>query len=192
MKLPLGLTVGLGFAPYIVFSLFARAGSSNFGLWAALIAAIAIVLINRASKKPPRLLEIGALALFAALTAFSTVTTWAWTFMTLRLVVDCGLFFIIIGSLVVSQPFTIQYARERVPESVQRSPRFLMVNTRITAAWAAAFMILIAAHTANLAGGLSVGGDLVVTIAPLSAAVFFSIRYPAYVRKASGPEAEAL
>ena len=177
MKLPLGLTVGLGFAPYIVFSLFARAGSSNIGLWAALIAAGAIVLINRATKKPPRLLEIGALALFAALTAFSTVTAWAWTFMTLRLVVDCGLFFIIVVSLVVSQPFTSQYARERVPESVQRSPRFLMVNTRITTAWAVAFMILIAAHTANLAGfGLSVGGDLVVTIAALSAAVFFSIR----------------
>jgi len=185
MKLPLGVSVGLGFAPYAAFFIGARASSPGVGLWVALLAAIAIAALNRAANRPPKLLEIGAVALFAGLIGFTALTGWTWTFMTIRLVVDSGLFLIILGSLAAKLPFTLQYAQERVTENVRQSPQFRIVNNRITAGWAVAFLVLIGAHTATSTGfGLPIWGDLITTIVVLAAAIVFSVRYPAYARGA--------
>lgn len=184
MKLPLGVTIGLGFAPFAVFLLVARAGSPGVALWAACATAVVIAALNLMARRPPRVLEVGSAVLFAALAGVTALTGWNWTFMTLRLAVDTGLFLIIAGSLVAGRPFTLQYARERVPEAFWHAPLFVSVNNRITAVWAAAFVVLIAAHAATAASlGLSIRGDLIVTWAVLIAAVIFSLRYPAYARK---------
>lgn len=192
LKLPLAVAVGLGFAPYAAFSIAARAGFPDTGLWIAFFAACLIAALDWAANRAVKLLAIGAVAIFAVLIGFSIITGWTWTFMTIRLAVDSGLFLVIAGSLAVGQPFTLQYARDRSPETIWRSPRFIAINNRITCGWAVAFLILIVAHAANVAGlGLSVRGDLILSLATLAAAVLFSVRYPVYARKASVPAAEA-
>jgi hypothetical protein len=61
-----------------------------------------------------------------------------------RLVVDSGLLLIELVSIVIRQPFTLQYARERVPADVQASAEFVRTNYVITAVWALAFAVMVA------------------------------------------------
>ena len=67
---------------------------------------------------------------------------------TVRLAVDRGLLAIVVVSLAVRRPFTLQYTRERVPAQFWGSPVFLATNRTISPVWAAAFAVLVAADAA--------------------------------------------
>jgi hypothetical protein len=54
--------------------------------------------------------------------------------MAVRLAVAAGLPAIVLASLAAGRPFTLQYARERVPKQYWHAPLFLTINRRI--AWA--------------------------------------------------------
>jgi Flp pilus assembly protein TadB len=89
-----------------------------------------------------------------------------------------------LASLATGRPFTLQYARERVPEKYWHAPLFLPVNRRIAWAWAGAFAVMSASHAAVVfvpAEWLWL--DIVVTIFALALAFSFTAWYPAYVRK---------
>jgi hypothetical protein len=62
-----------------------------------------------------------------------------------RTVVDGGLLLIILLSMLVRRPFTLQYAREQVSAVVQGSPTFIKTNYIITSIWALAMAILVIA-----------------------------------------------
>jgi hypothetical protein len=187
MKLPLSVNIAIGFAPYIAFFIGMRLASVEAGLWGALVVAIANAARDRAAGGSTKLLEVGAIVLFAALAGFTAVTHWDWTVMSVRLAVDLGLLAIIVGSLAVGQPFTMQYARERVAEEVWQRPLFASVNRRITLGWAGAFAVLAAAHAAVVfVPGVPVWADVAVTIGALAAAVRFSTWYPGFARGRAG------
>jgi hypothetical protein len=186
MKLPLSLSIGLGFAPYIAFFAFMRLISVEAGLWAALAVAIANAARDRFAGGSTKLLEIGAILLFAGLAGFTTVTHFDWTVMSVRLIVDLGLLAIVIVSLGVGQPFTMQYARESVPKEVWGHPLFKSINRDITLVWAAAFALLVAAHAAVVFGILPIMADIAVNLLALAAAIRFSTWYPGYARKRAG------
>ena len=77
---------------------------------------------------------------------------WASLSTTVRLAVDGGLLVIVLVSLAIGMPFTLQYARESVPKEFWTVPLFITTNQRITAAWAAAFAVMTAADAATRAG----------------------------------------
>ncbi|MEI9864304.1 MAG: hypothetical protein WDN00_07060 [Limisphaerales bacterium] len=52
---------------------------------------------------------------------------------------------IVLISMAIRCPFTLQYAREGTPETLWREPEFIRVNYVITAVWAAAFAVMVAA-----------------------------------------------
>ena len=187
MKLPLSVNIAIGFAPYIAFFLGMRLISVVAGLWGAVAIAIVIVARGRVAGGSMKFLEIGGVLLFAALAAFTTVARFDWTVMSVRLVVDAGLLAIILASLAVGQPFTMQYARERVAKEVWGHPLFKSVNRDITLGWAAAFAVLVVAHAGNVFGwGVPVAADIAVTVFVLAAAIRFSTWYPAFARKKAG------
>jgi hypothetical protein len=187
MKLPLSLNIAIGFAPYIAFFLGMRLISVAAGLWGALAIAVLIVIRGRASGGSVKILEIGAFPLFAALAVFTSVTRFDWDVMSVRLVVDAGLLVVILASLAIGQPFTMQYAREQVARELWDHPLFKSINRDITLAWAAAFVVLVAAHAAVVfGGGVPLAADVVVTVIVLVAAVRFSAWYPGYARKKAG------
>lgn len=63
----------------------------------------------------------------------------------MRLRVDAGLFLIVLASIALRQPFTLQHAREKVAEALRNSPHFLRVFYAMTFAWALAFAAMVAA-----------------------------------------------
>ena len=183
MKIPLSVAIFLGFAPYVAFFVFMRLAGVEIGLWAALVAAMANAARDWARNHALKVLEIGNVVLFGALAVATAALHLDWTVMTVRLAVDIGLLGIILASLAIGTPFTLQYARERVPEAIQATPLFLRVNRIVTAAWAFAFALLVASHAAVVwLPGVPLTLDIVVTIAVLAGAIRFSTWYPARVR----------
>jgi hypothetical protein len=178
------MNILLGFAPYIAFFLFMQAVSIDLGLWAALIVAVLNAGRNWARSGSPKVLELGTVLLFAALAVFTSAAHWKWTVMAVRLAVDAGLLAIVLASLAAGRPFTLQYARERVPEQYWHAPLFLNINRRIAWAWAGAFAAMVATHAAVVfVPAVPFWVDIVVTVAALAAAFRFTAWYPGHARK---------
>ena len=135
----------LGFAPFGVFALLSRFVPASISLWSA--AAVSAVLILRQKMRggSMKILEVGTFVLFAALGTYALLRGNNWDVPMVRSVVDGGLLLIILLSIMVSRPFTLQYAREQVPASVQDSPRFTRTNYIISAVWAVAMAVIVLA-----------------------------------------------
>ena len=93
----------------------------------------------------PRCWRSGPPPCLARLDATRGLPIPSWSLWGVRLVVDSGLLLIVLVSIVIRQPFTLQYARERVPADVQASAEFVRTNYVITAVWALAFAVMVAA-----------------------------------------------
>jgi hypothetical protein len=174
----------LGFAPYIAFYVAISLVTVETTLWIAAAVALAVTGWNWRRAGSPKILEIGSVVVFAAIAAFTAVSHRHWTLIGVRLAVDCGLLAIVVFSLAIDRPFTLQYARERAPAEVWGTPLFLSVNRRITWVWAAAFAAMVAAHAAVVfVPGTPGWVDTAVTIAALVGALQFTARYPQAVRR---------
>ena len=180
------MDIFLGFAPYVAFFVVLRMGTVEAAMWAAFAVAALVALYGRWRGRSAKILEIGGVALFGLLALFTAVSHWEWTLTAVRLAVDLGLLAIVLVSIAVGRPFTIQYARERIAEEYWQTPLFLAVNRRITWVWAAAFAVLVAAHVATLFFSVPAWIDGVVTAAAFVYATAFTARYPEKARKAAG------
>jgi len=170
----------LAFLPFIVFVVAERL----FGIPAGLAggAATAAVLLVRDLVTPgrgPKLLEIGTFLLFGLLSLYALATGAQWSIAAVRLRVDAGLVLIVLASLALRQPFSLQYARERVERSQWENPDFLRINYVISAAWAVAFAVLVLADLVMVTmPALPHAGAVVATVLALCAAAWFSDWYP--------------
>lgn len=175
----------LGFAPFIVFAVFERFVGAMPAL--ALAAATSAILLGRqwfGEGKSPKILELGTFALFAGLALFGAFARPAWSLFTVRLCVDAGLFLIVLGSIAVARPFTLQYAREQTPPEFWARPAFIRTNYVITAAWAAAFAVMVAADlTLAFIPSVPPSIGIAATVVALVAAIRFTTVYPERVRR---------
>src|SRR5262249_38828826 len=82
------------------------------------------------------------------------------------------------------QPFTIQYARERVPEAFWALPVFFTTNVIISAIWAAAFAVMVAADAAaEWIPAIPLWIDIGATLVALGGAIWLSNWHPAVVQR---------
>lgn len=176
----------LAFAPFIAFALIDRLVGATEGLFAA--AAVSAVLVLRDWLKPgssPKILELGSVVLFGGLAIYSVAGRPGWSIMSVRLCVDAGLLLIVLFSIAVRRPFTIQYARQQVDERFWSSPEFLKTNYVISAVWALAFVVLVAADLVLVyVPSIPPRFGIIATIVALIAAIRFTSWYPDRVRTA--------
>jgi hypothetical protein len=170
----------LAFSPFIAFALLDRCVDATFGLIAGTCVAAGLLARDVLSKdRKIKILEIGTVVLFGALAAYSILVKVDWTIVGVRLCVDAGLLTVVLVSMVVRQPFTLEYAREEVPKEFWSQPKFIQTNYVITAVWAAAFAIMVGADVVMLyvpAVPIKVG--IWVTILTLFGAYRFTAWYP--------------
>jgi hypothetical protein len=179
------MSILLGLSPFIVFFVLLRLLSPLAGLaGATLVSAWLCAQVWRRGGSV-KILELGSLILFAALALYTLVSAASWTVATVRLAVDGGLLVIVLVSLAINRPFTLQYARERVPEQFWQLPIFLAINRAITAAWALCFAVLTAADAAaEYAPAIPLWLDIAAAVAAFIAAFLFTLWYPAQQRAA--------
>lgn len=175
----------LAFLPFIVFAILNRvAGTATALIAAAAISAFFVVRDLATSSRHVKVLDIGALVLFSGLGAYSIAERHAWSIVAVRLCVDSGLLLTVLVSLLIRQPFTLQYARERAPSPVWGDPRFIRSNYIITGVWAAAFLAMVAADLLMLyAPGIPKSFGVIITIAAFAGALLFTSWYPRRYRK---------
>jgi hypothetical protein len=136
----------LAFAPFIAFAIVDRLVGSTGGLAAGFVISAGLLARDWVSpNRTPKILEIGTAILFGALALYALLRNPAWSIMGVRLVVDSGLLLIVLVSIAIRKPFTLQYAREQVSKDMWASPEFARVNYVITAVWVLAFVALVLA-----------------------------------------------
>lgn len=141
----------LAFAPFIIFAVLDRIAPGTVALGAgALVSAALIIRDFLAPGRRPKILEIGTFVLFATLALHALLSDASQSVIAVRLCVDAGLLLIVLVSMLVRRPFTLQYAREQVAPAVWNQPAFIRANYVISAAWAAAFLVMVLAELALL------------------------------------------
>lgn len=176
----------LGFAPFIVFALLTGL-SVDLALWTALAAAFVIGIRDFARTRILRVLDMGGIFLFGLLALYTGFIQPSLPLPAVRLVVDGGLMMIALVSILIGSPFTLDYARDEVPEKLWRAPVFLRTNYIITGVWVLAFAAMTAADAAaTFSARFSPALDIAASLAALTLAVVFTTRYPAHVRARAG------
>lgn len=179
------MSVLIGLSPFIVFFVLMRLVSPVAGLTGALTTSALLGLRMWLRRESIKILEVGSFVLFGALTVYTLVAAPRWTVATVRLAVDSGLLSIVLVSLAIGRPFTLQYARERVPEQFWDSPIFMAVNRAISWVWAGSFAVHAAADAAaEFVPAIPLGVEIGASVAALAAAIWFTRWYPAKVQRA--------
>ena len=178
------MNVLLGLSPFIVFFVLMRSVSPTVGLAGALVTSALLVLRMRLRRESLKILEVGSLALFGLLIVYTLAARPQWTVATVRLAVDVGLLAIVVISLAVGRPFTLQYAREQVAEQFWNTPQFMAVNRAISSVWGACFLVMVLADVAaEYVAAIPIWVDVAASVLAFVAAVTFTRLYPARVRR---------
>ena len=170
----------LAFAPFLVFALGVRFIGPMEGLSGGTLTSAALLLRDWLTPgRTPKVLEFGTVVLFGGLTLYTLLSGSFWSIVGVRLCVDAGLLLIVLITMAIRQPFTVQYAREGVAREHWDSPKFLRTNYVITAVWALAFAVLVIADLVLLyLPQLPPRVGIIATILALVGAVKFTGWYP--------------
>jgi signal transduction histidine kinase len=182
----------LGFLPFIAFFIGVRRATPVIGIAAA--CAVSVVLCVRMWRRGDsvKVLEVGSLILFGAILLYELAFRPVWGIAMVRLIVDMGLLAIIVISLAIGKPFTLQYARETVPASMWNEPRFIAANRAITAVWAVAIAMMVAADAAaQFVPSIPIWVDVAVSVIAFGSAMVFTTAYPAALRRRAAHAASA-
>jgi hypothetical protein len=182
----LAMNMLLAFAPFIAFVVIERTVGVSAGLAAGAVVSAAMLVRDVVSReRQVKILEIGTFLLFGALTVYALLYGASWSVAAVRLRVDAGLFLIVLASMALRQPFTIQYAREKVAPELWNASGFIRTNYAITFAWALAFAAMVAADLLmTYVTSVPHAVGIVITVAALYAAIKFSGWYPQRQRAA--------
>jgi hypothetical protein len=176
----------LGFVPFILFAVFMRL-SDDLALWIAFAAAFALGMRTFLDTRVLKTLDAGNTALFGLLALYKGFIQPGLSFGILLLAVDGGLLAIMIASLLLHEPFTLQYAREQVSPEKWQTRAFLRTNYVVTGVWVAALSIMtVADAVATFTPKLSLTEAVAAGLVALAGALTFSLRYPSYVRHHGG------
>ena len=175
------MNILLAFTPFLVFLALERLVGVEAGLVGAAATALALlgkdVFVHRQS---PKVLEVGTVLLFGGLATYGATSGAALSSPSVvRLSVDGGLLTIVLVSMAIGRPFTLQYARESVPRELWTQPLFVRINYVITSVWAAAFAAILASDIAWVVRpSLPAPFMIVVTVAATAGALKFTSWYP--------------
>jgi hypothetical protein len=133
------------FAPFIAFAVLNHFAAPTAALVAAALISLALIGRELVFGRSAKILEVGSCVLFSGLAVYAFISNANWPVVGVKLAVDIGLLLIVLFSLIVGQPFTIQYARESVPQERWNSPQFYRSNRLITLVWLAAFCAIVVA-----------------------------------------------
>lgn len=141
-----------GFLPFVLFAVCDRFVGAVAALLIAAVSSALLLLRDRRLGKSLKLLDLGALVVFGGLSLYGELASASWSVLGVRLCVDAGLFLVVVISIALGRPFTLQYAREQAPPEVWSKPEFLRVNVRLSGAWALAFGVMVLSDLAMLRG----------------------------------------
>lgn len=169
----------LAFAPFIAFAVLNHFVAPVAALVVAALVSLGLIIKEVLQRRSAKILEVGTCILFSGLALYAYMADAAWSVVGVKLAVDVGLLAIVLFSLMIGRPFTMQYARESVPQDLWESPQFARTNRVITLVWLAAFAALIMADLVLLyLPDVPHKFSVLLTIGALYGAFKFTMAYP--------------
>jgi hypothetical protein len=178
----------LSFVPWIAFSIAAHTTSLPVAAALGLGLALAANVPNLVRRRP-KLLDLAGAGFFLVLTVVGLVfPELDWLGQWSGALGNGAIALIILFSIVVGVPFTIQYAREQAPAEVWQTPRFYATCVAISWVWFAAMLLttlgsLLGHIWADMPGWL----HWVIPIGAFTAAIRFTKWYPERRQEAGQP-----
>lgn len=129
------------FIPWIFFSVFYGTTPSSM-FFASAGALLLMVILNFRELKKGFILPWGSVIFFAFLAINDRFVHWKWAESHAFLLINSALAVIVLFSMVIGKPFTIQYAKEEVEPQYWDSPTFLKVNWILTSIWAILMIVM--------------------------------------------------
>lgn len=178
----------VGLSPWIIYSLVEGPSRLELSSALALGTAVAILCINWIRGGTPKMLEYSDVVYFTGLTiliAFASAGTRTWLELWGGEVANIALLVIVVGSILVRRPFTLQYAKEDAPPELWHEPHFIRANYVISGAWALAFFIEAASGLygdAVLRDSNNLWTGWIIQTLPMIVAAQFTIWYPNRLR----------
>jgi hypothetical protein len=175
----------VGLAPWIVYSIVEGEGRLELSAAVALGTGLLVLSLNWIRGSSPKILEWADVTYFGALAvvvALASDSTYGWLELWGGEVANIALLAIVLGSVVIRKPFTLQYAMEDTPREFWNTPEFMRVNYLITWVWVAAFGIEALsgfAGDAILDDSNNIWTGWIIQTFPLIIAAQFTIWYPA-------------
>ena len=166
-------------SPYLAHAGLMMVASAATSLFAGAAVALALVAYDLWRGRTVKLLAAGTALTFIVLGSYLALIDSPWSDHSVHLAINISVLAIILLSLTIRQPFTIQYAREQVEPEIAREPTFIRINYVLTWVWVAALVLMLIADILMLtipSAPLWVG--LGLTFAARNAAVYFTKWYP--------------
>lgn len=177
----------LPFSPFIAFALVEKVAGVVPGLIAGALLSVALLIRDRRrGERDLNILEAGSALLFVALAVMLLAggrgAADGWSLWQVRLWVDGGLLALVLASIALRRPFTLQHARRQVSPETAASAAFLRTNIILSGAWALAFAALVGADLLMVRDpqaplALAIG----ITLAALAGAAGFTVWFAARV-----------
>ena len=178
-----------GFAPWIVYWILS--GNVPFSTAIGVAIALSVLLNVLALKRHEQLkvLEVGNTVAFIGLAIIGLAAGDAFVGRWIQPLGNASLLLIMLVSIFIKKPFTLQYARESVPEEMWDSPGFIAVNTLISWVWVGAMTVMtvlalippIVQGDATMNDGgapLSIICYWVIPFTAMGLAILFTTKYP--------------
>ncbi|MTD15660.1 hypothetical protein GIS00_17135 [Nakamurella sp. YIM 132087] len=177
-----------GFVPWIVHSMLSGENRVMLAAWIALGLSVLLFVSARVMGTRTKILEVVDLVSFGGFVAFALLAsapalTWMETWF--GELSNALLVLVVVVSMLLRVPFTVQYAREQVDESLWHAPAFMRINYVITGVWGLAFLVSAVSGyigDAVLHNSNNLWTGWVIQIFASLTAAHFTIWYPKYAR----------
>jgi hypothetical protein len=190
------MTIFLILAPYGAYALLMLVTSATVSLFVSAAICLLVIALDVVRGHQIKILGAGSVIVFTSVGVYLTLVEPGMSTTAVKLAVDIGIFLISLTSIVMRQPFTLQYAREAVDAETAALPGFVRANYIITWAWTGAALLMMIGNVAMIyVPGLPLWTSLLVAFAARNSALYFTKWYPEYTkaRHATAPaSADAL
>jgi hypothetical protein len=178
----------VGLSPWIVNAVVEGEGRLELSAALALGTAFLVLVLNWLRGSPPKMLEFASVTYFGVLAvviAVASESTRDWFELWGGETANIALLLVVLGSVLIRQPFTLQYARDDTPREYWDTPEFMRVNYLISWVWVAAFAIEAVSGfygDAVLDDSNNIWTGWIIQTFPLLIAAQFTIWYPARLK----------
>jgi hypothetical protein len=186
-----GAGVLISFGPWIAVWVLTSNSSYVPGLLVAVGISVGLIGWTYWEGKRPKLLDWGTFVIMAVFTVVALVVDESWLGNWLNPILNGSLCLLMVLTVAVGRPFTIEYAKEEAPPEVWDSPQFTHINLVITGVWILAALAMtigsavdtaystgIVASTPQTAKNVESWANWGVTVIALVVAMKFTGWYP--------------
>jgi hypothetical protein len=177
----------IGFAPFIIYSVLVSNNTFEEAAVAALITSIVLNGWSLLQGQRPKLLNLAMLGWFAILTVISLTGDDGWVAEWSYVISNVAIAAIILFTIVIGQPFTLEYAKETAPKELWDEPLFIKATRVIAWVWFLALVgMAISSYIATEQPADEMWWNWIVPIGLLIGAFKFTEAYPERLRAEAG------